>query len=307
MSNQPAKEQASIKTLLQGAKVQERFNQILGEKSQQFISAVIQVVNQSRKLQQADPNTVLTAASEAAALDLSINPNLGHAYIIPYYDRHTDTTVAQFQVGYKGYIQLAQRTGLYRSIIGIPVYKCQFKSWDPLTETLEADFLQEPDPKNFEIVGFVAGFELVGGFRKIEFWSKSKVDQHKGRFSKSHSLKNSIWNTDYKSMAIKTVLKSVLSKFGPLEIDSSMARAVKADQAVIEGNKYRYLDNPSSMSIEELSIAKERKRIEQHIEQAATIEDLQRAQSSLQGDEDLISLFDNKMLSLTQNQSTNEQ
>jgi recombination protein RecT len=177
--------------------------------------------------------TVYAAASIAATLDLPINQNLGFAWIVPYNGQ------AQFQMGYKGYIQLALRTGQYMRLNVIPVYQNQFISWNELTEELQANF------NNIgagNVVGYCCYFKLINGFEKTSFWSLQKVTEHGKRFSKTFN--NGPWKTDFDSMAMKTVLKNTISKWGILSIE--MQRAVIVDQGVIndeEGWDVSYPDN----------------------------------------------------------------
>lgn len=258
MSDQ-TKAVASVKDIFANVNVQARFEAMLGEKAQSFITTVLQIVNQNDMLKRADPKTIMTAAATAASLDLNVNPNLGYAYIIPYEINSKDAdgnwskrVVAQFQMGYKGFIQLAQRSGQYQSIVGLPVYENQFKGWNPLLEEIDADFSinGEGNP-----VGYVGAFKLLNGFTKVTFWTAEEVNQHAGKYSKTFKKKNragklmkSPWNDpdQYDTMAIKTVLKMMLSKFGPMEIESPISKAIMADQSVqLREGQHRYIDSPS--------------------------------------------------------------
>jgi recombination protein RecT len=167
---------------------------------------------------------------------LSINQNLGHAYIIPYKEKKqndqgqwVESCVAQFQIGWKGIVQLAQRSGQYKAINVIEVHENQFKKYNQLTEELEADFSIDGTG---EIVGYVAYFSLINGFEKTVYWSKTKVEQHAQKFSKTYSNPKGVWKQDFDAMAKKTVLKNTLSKWGVLSIE--MTTAVQVDQAVIK-------------------------------------------------------------------------
>ena len=252
MSDQ-TKEVTTAKSLFSNVNVQSRFEAMLGDKAQAFITTVLQIVNQNSLLKNADPKTVMTAAATAASLDLNINPNLGYAYIIPYNinEKQPDgtwekRTVAQFQMGYKGFIQLAQRSGLYRSIIGLPVYANQFKSWNPLFEDFDADFSVAGTGTP---VGYVAAFKLINGFQKVAYWTYEEVHDHAKKFSKSYTNSKGLWQDKdggSDAMAVKTVLKMILSKYGPMEIESQISRAISADQSVqMKEGQYKYLDNPN--------------------------------------------------------------
>lgn len=222
-----------IKTFLEGDKIKAKFAELLGQRASGFITGVLQTVNNNKLLQKASPATIYNAAATAAILDLPINNSLGFAYIVPY------GSDAQFQIGYKGLIQLAQRTGQYKAINATAVYANQFKSFNSLTEELDADFTLDGTG---EVIGYAAYFKLVNGFEKTVYWSMDKVKSHGKRFSKTFT--NGPWKTDFDSMAMKTVLKQALTKFGPMSIE--MQRAVVADQAIVrdvETNEVEYVDH----------------------------------------------------------------
>lgn len=227
--------QNSVKTLFQTDNIKKRFNDLLGEKSQGFISSVLQIVNNNELLSKADPSTVLNAAATAAILDLPVNPNLGFAWIVPYKGQ------AQFQMGYKGYVQLAQRTGQYQRINVVCVYENQYKGFNALTEDLEADFSVDG---NGSVVGYAAYFRMNNGFEKLVYWTKDMVISHAKKYSQSYGKKFSPWSDvdKFDAMAMKTVLKNALSKWGILSI--KMQTAIEADQSVQkEAGKYHYVDN----------------------------------------------------------------
>ncbi len=213
--------------------VKAKFAELLGKKSTGFITSVMQVVTNNNLLAKADMNSIYQAAAMAATLDLIINNNLGHAWIVPYGNK------AQFQIGWKGFVQLAQRTGQYKRINVVSVYENQFESWNELTEDLNAAFSIKGEGK---IVGYAAYFSLLNGFEKTNFWFRERAEAHGRRFSKSFN--SGPWKDDFDAMAMKTVLKSTLSKWGPLSIELQTAFA--SDQSIIEdaaeGN-YSYEDN----------------------------------------------------------------
>jgi recombination protein RecT len=146
----------------------------------------------------------------AATLDLPIDKNLGYAWVVPYGNK------AQFQMGYKGYVQLALRTGQYKSINVIDVHEGELISWNPLTEELEIKFEEK---KSDAIIGYAGYFELINGFKKAVYWSKEQIEAHKRKFSKSDFG----WKKDYDAMARKTVLRNILSKWGILSIEMQQA------------------------------------------------------------------------------------
>lgn len=233
----------TLKALLQDQSVKNRFNELLGKKAPGFISSLINVVNSNSQLQAADPNSILSAAAIAAALDLPIDPNLGFAYIVPYNVRQGDTYVlkAQFQLGYKGYIQLAMRTGVYKTINACEVYEGEIKNINRFTGEIEFG-----EKESDKIIGYLAYFRLLNGFEKYLYMRVEEIEKHAKRYSKSYDSKNGLWKQDFHAMALKTVIKRLLSKYGILSIE--MQTSLLADQAVIkqdeEGNiAYEYPDN----------------------------------------------------------------
>lgn len=211
--------------LLQTVEVQRRFEGMLKDKAPGFISSIINTVNSNKQLAQlanTNPVSIIRSAAVAAALDLPIDRNLGFAWIVPYGGE------AQFQMGYKGYIQLALRTSQYKKLNGIMVYENQFKSWNPLTEDLDADFTIVGTGK---AVGIATYFELVNGFSKVCYWPMEVLLAHGKRYSKSFNSKDSAWKTHPDEMCLKTAIKMMLSKWGILSTE--MQTAVKADQAVV--------------------------------------------------------------------------
>jgi recombination protein RecT len=229
------KPQSPIKSFFENPNVSKRFEEIIGDKTRsiQFISSVMQIASNNSYLKNADPLTIYNAALMAATLDLPINQNLGFAYIVPY------GKAAQFQLGYKGLIQLAQRSGQYKSINVTEVYENQFKSFNALTEELDCDFSILGEGK---VVGFAAYFKLLNGFEKTAYWAIEKVTAHGKKYSKTFS--NGPWKTDFNAMAKKTVLKLTLATYGPLSVE--VQKAITADQAIIrneDGTDLEYTDH----------------------------------------------------------------
>jgi len=181
----------------------------------------------------------------AAAMDLSIDPNLGFAHIVPYNSR--DGKTAQFQMGYKGFIQLGLRTGQYGAMNDFAVNKEAFVSFNPVTGdlVLDSDKLDESG----DIVGYGFYFRLVNGFEKTVYWPKEKIENHAKRFSKSYAKGYGPWTEMFDAMARKTVIKLTLGKYGILSTEMQMA--VTRDQAVISDdgeNEMVYADNETSAS-----------------------------------------------------------
>lgn len=264
-----------IKTFFSSESVKKRFEEILGAKGTQFVASVLQLSLTDKALQEATPSTIYGSAMIAATLDLPVNKNLGYAWIIGYKNR--DKVVeAQFQMGYKGYIQLALRSQQYDKINAIPVYANQFKKWNALTETLDGDFDLDGEG---QIVGYVAYFRLKNGFEKVVYWSKAKVEAHAKKYSKTYNFSNSTWKTDFDGMALKTVLKNLLEKWGILSVE--MIQAITSDQGVIT-EKEDGVTETRYEDVEEISVlSKEEERLLGFIEQAKTIAELDKLQSDI--------------------------
>lgn len=192
--------------------VQSRFQRMLGKKSAGFISSVLTVVSQNKLLQNVDMRTVLSSASIAASLDLPIIPSLGRAWIVPY------KGAAQFQIGYLGLVELAQRSGLYETINVVTVYEGEIVKWNKFTEELTYG-----EPESDVAIGYCASFTLLNGFRKVVYWTKDAVIKHAKRFSKSYNSSSSPWQSDFDAMAMKTVLAYMLRHWGPLSIEMQTA------------------------------------------------------------------------------------
>lgn len=219
-----AKAASGLGVMIGSKSVQERFEKMLGKKSAGFLSSLLSLVNNNNLLQKASPTSVLAAAATAASLDLPINPTLGKAWIVPY------KGAAQFQIGYKGIIELAMRSQQMKSIIMRPVYEGQIENWDPFTETYERG-----EKLSDNVVGYFARFETINGFVKATYWTKDEVIKHAKRFSKSFNSSSSPWTTDFDAMACKTVLLSIMKTYAPMSIEMQMGierdgKAVKVDE-----------------------------------------------------------------------------
>lgn len=229
----------TTKSLFSDEKVKAKFQELLGTKATGFMTSVLQAVSTNDLLKKADPHSVYHAAAVAATLDLPINNNLGFAYIVPYNDRKQNKCVAQFQMGYKGFIQLAQRSGQFKTISATPIYKGQLISEDPL-KGFEFDFTKK---ESEEIIGYAAYFSLLNGFEKTLYMTKAELEKHGLQFSQTFRKGFGLWKDNFDSMAQKTVIKLLLSKYAPLSIE--MQRAVVTDQAVINndsGEDVTYVD-----------------------------------------------------------------
>lgn len=214
-------QQSTLGVMIGQKSVQERFEKMLGKKSAGFLSSLLTITNNNKLLANADPRTVLAAAATAASLDLPINQSLGKAWIVPY------KGAAQFQLGYKGVIELAQRSGRLKFITMTPVYEGEIRDWNRFTETYQAG-----EKESDEVVGYFASFELLNGFKKSTYWTKDEVIRHAKRFSKSFG--SGPWQSDFDAMACKTVLLSIMKTYAPMSIE--MQEAMEADGKVATMN-----------------------------------------------------------------------
>jgi recombination protein RecT len=243
---------APIQELLSTDYVKSRFNDVMGVKAPAFLASLANIVNTNKDLKQCSQSSVVSAALVAAVLDLPIEPNLGFAAIIPYYGKTGQ--VAQFQIMYKGFIQLAMRTGQYRTMNVTEVYTDELKGYNLITGEVdiksEENGFREQGKEN-KIVGYAAYFRLVNGFEKTVYWTIKKLEEHGKKYSKSYSgnyPEKSLWSTNKPAMYSKTVIKDLISKWGIMS--TTMQTAVIADQGVmknltkeITAENIEYVDN----------------------------------------------------------------
>lgn len=231
MNNQLAK--VPVKQLVQNDKVKGMIANVLHERAPQFATSIVSIVNSNRSLANVDQMSVIQSAMVAATLDLPIDQNLGYVWLVPYKGK------AQAQIGYKGYIQLAQRSGQYRAMNAVTVHEGELTSWNPLTEEIGYDPTKRTSDN---VVGYIGYFKLLNGFEKTVYWSREQIEQHRARFSKAGN--NSPWASDFDAMALKTVLKSMLTKWGPMS--TQLAEAVSKDEVEPDG--------PTSIDADEVEI-----------------------------------------------------
>lgn len=262
--------------LTQGA-IKTRINQMIGEKDGlRFIASLTSSYNTNVALKECTNTSVFNAALLGESLKLSPSPQLGHFYMIPFENKNKKVTEAQFILGYKGYIQLALRSGFYKKINVLAIKETELVYFDPLNEEIKVqlisdDTIREKTPT----MGYYAMFEYINGFRKAIYWSKDKMINHADKYSKAFNkeakkgktpnydkvsyadyeagnipkgtewLYSSFWYQNFDEMAHKTMLKHILSRWGILSIE--MQKAFQADNAVIEENeKYNYVDSPEN-------------------------------------------------------------
>ena len=209
-----------LKNILAAESVQEQFKSVLKENAGAFVASIIDLYNTDRTLQMCEPKNVVMEALKAASLKLPINKQLGFAWIVPYRDRKTGQYIPTFQLGYKGYIQLCMRTGAYKYINADVVYEGELVKQDKLTGEIEIDPTQRKSDKK---IGYFAFIETLNGFRKTLYMSMDEITKHAKQFSKSYGNENSVWATDFDSMALKTCLRLLLSKYGIMSVEMQKA------------------------------------------------------------------------------------
>lgn len=239
-----------VKGFLSNDVTKKRFEEVLKDKAPSFMASITSLVSSSTNFDGVDATTIISSALIAATLDLPINQNLGFAYLVPYAGK------CQFQMGWKGFVQLALRTGQYKLLNAIEVYDGELVSRNKLTGEI---ILDQDKRTSDNVVGYVAFFRLTNGFEKTLFMTTEEMERHAKKYSQTYKsskdfvVKSSKWTTDFNAMALKTVLKLLLSKFGILSVE--MQKAMVADQAVIREMKdgepeYEYPDNTEETEIE---------------------------------------------------------
>lgn len=231
--------------VLQSDAIQKLINNTLGEpkKAQKFVTAISSAVATNPALQECDSYSIINSALLGETLQLSPSPQLGHYYMVPFNNNKNQCKVATFQLGYKGYLQLAIRSGQYKKINVLAIKKGELVNYDPLNEDLEVQLISdELAREKAETIGYYAMFELVNGFRKTMYWSKEKMVSHAKQFSKAYNTSSSFWQRDFDSMAYKTMLRQLISKWGIMSIELQTAFESDYTMKDKDGN-VQYVDN----------------------------------------------------------------
>ena len=229
-----------------------KVNNIVGGKDgQRFITAIVSAVSNNPALSDCSQSSILSAAFLGESLKLSPSPQLGQYYMVPFNTKNGK--VAQFQLGYKGYIQLAIRSGQYKKLNVLAIKEGELIRYDPLNEEIEVRLIDdELVRENAKTIGYYAMFEYTNGFRKTMYWSKEKMEAHALKYSKGYQAKKgyTFWEKDFDGMAYKTMLRQLISKWGIMSIDMQMA--MDGDMAVInEDGTKEYVDNDSGLDVVE--------------------------------------------------------
>lgn len=225
-------------------------NSTLGDpkKAARFVTAITSAVSANPELQNCDASTIVSAGLLGEGLDLSPSPQLGQYYLVPFNDRKNGRKVAQFQLGYKGYIQLAIRSGQYRKLNVLPVKEGELISFDPLNEEIDVQLIDDEEAREeAATIGYYAMFEYTNGFRKAIYWSREKMMRHAEKYSAGFKAHKgyTFWEKDFDGMACKTMLRQLISKWGIMSIE--MQRAVESDMGVIgNGGTIDFVDTPTN-------------------------------------------------------------
>lgn len=233
-----------LKTKLDAPSVKAKFESMLGKRAPQFITSISSVVQNNALLQKAEVNSIIMGAAVAASMDLPLNANLGYAALVPFNSKGGGC-FAQFQIMTKGWTELFIRTGQCQSLINEIVYEGQLVKKNKFTGEYVFD---EDAKKSNKIIGYMAYFRLTNGYEKTEFMTVEEVKAHAQRFSQTFRSGAGIWKDSFDAMALKTVLKKLLTKWAPKSIE--IQKAALFDQAVVDGSvadlesaKPNYMDN----------------------------------------------------------------
>lgn len=245
--------------------MKKKINEMVGGKDgQQFVTAIISAVSTNPQLAECENSSIVSAALLGQALKLSPSPQLGQYYIVPFNNSERGCKVAQFQLGYKGYIQLAIRSGQYKKINVLAIKEGELIEYDPLNEEIKVNLIEDEELREqAETIGYYAMFEYMNGFRKTIYWTKQKMEAHALKYSKGYKAKKgyTFWEKDFDGMAYKTMLRQLISKWGIMSVD--MQTAMEKDMAVIKENgDYEYIDNNSN----EIDVVSNEKSNEEKVE-----------------------------------------
>ena len=265
-----------FQTVIKAQAVQDNILSTLGSvsKTKTFTSSLISAVSTNKDLQACDGVSVISAALLGESLNLSPSPQLGHYYMVPFGDHGSTVKKATFQLGYKGYIQLAIRSGQYKKLNVVAVKDGELKSFNPFTEDIEVSPIEDPDEREkAETIGYYAMFELVNGFRKCMYWSKAKMEAHAEKYSMGYKAHKgyTFWEKDFDGMAFKTMLRQLISKWGimSIEMQSAFTNDMAYHDTVDLSDSPKYAEEDVSMDaetgevIEDTAQAEKRKQPEQ--------------------------------------------
>lgn len=249
-----------MSTFLTSDAVKLKVNSILSDpkKGARFISTLISSVNQNKELAVCEPGSLVNAALLGESLNLSPSPQLGQFYLVPFNNK--DGKTATFQLGYKGYIQLAMRSGEYKKLNVVDVKDGELVKFDRFNEEIIVNQIDdEEERENAETIGYYAMFEYTNGFRKAIYWSKKKMERHALKYSRGYQAKKgyTFWEKDFDGMAFKTMLRQLISKWGIMSTE--IIKAFEADMGVVKDNgDIEYVDNaPIEQETKQVEVVEE--------------------------------------------------
>lgn len=257
------KQKVGLTAYLTKDAVKDQISKVVGGKDgQRFISAIISATTANPALQECSNPSIVSAALLGESLKLSPSPQLGQYYLVPYNDKEQGK-VAQFQLGYKGYIQLAIRSGQYKKLTVLAIKKGELIRFDPLNEEIEVKLIDDEEEREAaETIGYYAMFEYVNGFRKAIYWSKAKMEAHAMKYSPGYKKDRekgwsyTFWSKDFDGMAYKTMLRQLISKWGIMSIE--MISAIDADMAVInEDGTKSYVETEDVIDMDNIATQEE--------------------------------------------------
>lgn len=257
-----------LKTKLDAPSVKAKFESMLGKRAPQFITSISSVVQNNALLQKAEVNSIIMGAAVAASMDLPLNSNLGYAALVPFNSKGGGC-FAQFQIMTKGWTELFIRTGQCQALINEIVYEGQLVKKNKFTGEYVFD---EDAKKSNKIIGYMAYFRLTNGYEKTEYMTVEEVKAHAQRFSQTFRSGAGIWKDSFDAMALKTVLKKLLTKWAPKSIE--IQKAALFDQAVVDGNvadlesaKPNYMDNDTDSKKGKKKIDVEVKTVQEDVQE----------------------------------------
>ncbi len=251
---------ATFSNFITGEGIKRKINEMVGGKDgQRFITSIISAVSNNPALAECEHGSILSAAMLGESLGLSPSVQLGQFYMVPFKDRKNNRKVATFQIGYKGYIQLAIRSGQYKKLNVLAIKEGELIHYDPLFEELEVELIQDDTIREeTPTIGYYAMFEYLNGFRKTMYWSKAKMETHADKYSFAFSLTDyrrllageipqrdmwkfsSFWYKDFDAMAFKTMLRQIISKWGIMSIE--IQQAMGNDHALVSDTGPQLID-----------------------------------------------------------------
>lgn len=243
MGTQLAKE--SMASFLSNDAVRANVESVIGQKdAQRFISSVVSAVQTNPQLAECTNKSILSAALLGHSLNLPQSPQLGKFYLVPYKNAKAGVTEAQFMLSYKGYLELAMRSGQYKKIHVTDIRQGELKSYNPIEDEYEFEPVTDLAKRNeLPIIGYYGYFVLSNGFKKALYWSREKMEAHAKKYSAAYrkGWDSSLWKTDFDAMAQKTIVRQLISKHGVMSVE--MQQAYEGDYGVIRENGVDYVDN----------------------------------------------------------------